>query len=158
MELDQHFSVDEQGNLYFSEMGIARIATDMKHNSTISESRKAWMDVVGEVVERCFQAEVKHLLSAPKRIEEAVKKAKQAARGRCQVTGSPKKRTTPWSWTAITCLIAAAGQIWRMPPPTSWCRNHNRTANFTPGTTPQAAGRKISWTSSPACAALSLIR
>jgi hypothetical protein len=91
VELDQHFSLDEQSNLYFSEMGIARIATDMKHNSTISESRKAWMDAVGEVVERCFQAEVKHLLSAPKRIEEAVKKAKQAARSRCEVTGVAKK-------------------------------------------------------------------
>ncbi|MEB3335183.1 MAG: hypothetical protein VKP70_09375 [Cyanobacteriota bacterium] len=94
VELDQHFTLDEQNTLCFSEMGIARIAWDMKHHSTISQSRKAWMDAVGEVVERCFQAEVKHLQSAPKRIEDAVKKAKRAAKDRCEVTGQSKKAHT----------------------------------------------------------------
>lgn len=91
VEIDKHFRVDEQRKLWFSEMGISRIAIDMKKNSTINQSRKAWMDAVGEVVERCFQAEVKHLMGAPKRIEDAVKKAKRAAKGRCEVTGTAKK-------------------------------------------------------------------
>lgn len=91
IELDKHFTLDDEKNLYFSEMGIARIAMDMKQNSTINQSRKAWMDAVGEVVERCFQAEVKHLQAAPKRIDEAVKKAKRAAKWRCEVTGQSKK-------------------------------------------------------------------
>ena len=91
VQLDHHFTIDEQKNLFFSEMGIARIAMDMRHNSTINQSRKAWMEAVGDVVERCFQAEVKHLLSAPKRIEDAVKKAKRAAKGRCEVTGKAQK-------------------------------------------------------------------
>jgi len=94
VQLGHHFTLDEDKNLYFSEMGIARIAWDMKHNSTISQSRKVWMEAVGEVVERCFQAEVKHLLSAPKRIEDAVKKAKRAAKERCEVTGQSKKAHT----------------------------------------------------------------
>jgi hypothetical protein len=94
VELDRDFTLDDQKNLYFSEIGIARVAWDMKHNSTISQSRKAWMEAVGEVVERCFQAEVKHLQSAPKRIEDAVKKAKRAAKDRCEVTGQSKKAHT----------------------------------------------------------------
>ena len=94
VELDRDFTLDDEKNLYLSEIGIARVAWDMKHNSTISQSRKAWMEAVGEVVERCFQAEVKHLLSAPKRIEDAVKKAKRAAKDRCEVTGQSKKAHT----------------------------------------------------------------
>lgn len=94
VEIDKHFTVNDENTLFFSEMGIARIADDMKHNSTINAARKAWMDAVAEVVERCFQAEVKHLQSAPQRIENAVIKAKRAAKGRCDVTGQAKKAHT----------------------------------------------------------------
>ncbi|MFN9643670.1 MAG: hypothetical protein ACK6BG_00775 [Cyanobacteriota bacterium] len=91
IELDIHFTLADDNALLFSEMGIARIADDMKRNSTIKASRKAWMDAVTEVVEQCFQSEVKHLQSAPRRIEDAVRKAKRAARGRCDVTGKAKQ-------------------------------------------------------------------
>lgn len=94
IEIDRHFTVVDDKVLFFSEMGIARIADDMKHNSRINAARKAWMDAVAEVVERCFQAEVKHLQSAPKRIEDTVRQAKRVARGRCDVTGQAKKAHT----------------------------------------------------------------
>lgn len=94
IEIDRHFTVVDDKDLFFSEMGIARIADDMKHNSTINAARKAWMDAVAEVVGRCFQAEVKHLQSAPKRIEDAVRQAKRVAKGQCDVTGRAKKAHT----------------------------------------------------------------
>ncbi|MFM1798918.1 MAG: hypothetical protein RLZZ117_1196 [Cyanobacteriota bacterium] len=90
IELDVHFILADDNALLFSEMGIARIADDMKRNSSINASRKAWMDAVAEVVECCFQSEIKHLQAAPKRIETAIRRAKRAARGRCDVTGKAK--------------------------------------------------------------------
>lgn len=94
VEIDKHFTVVDEKTLFFSEIGIARIADDMKHNSTINAARKAWMDAVAEVVESCFQAEVKYLQSSSQRIENAVKKAKRLTNGRCDVTGQVKKAHT----------------------------------------------------------------
>ena len=64
----------------------------MKDNSSIGKARKAWMAAVGEVVEDCFKKELKRISSADLRINNAIKRAKRAARDTCQVTGSKKAR------------------------------------------------------------------
>ena len=69
------------------------MAVDMSHNSSINRSRKAWVRAVGDVVEGCFQTEIKRLASADQRIDNAVARAKRAARETCQVTGKRKSRS-----------------------------------------------------------------
>jgi hypothetical protein len=91
VELDKHFIEHEAGEILFSQKGIARVARDMKKNSKIRKTRRAWVEAVGSVVEDCFKSEVKYLASAPLRIEEAIKKAKRAARQCCEVTGTKQQ-------------------------------------------------------------------
>ncbi len=92
LELEKHFLLSEKEEPIWSQKGLASIAVDMRNNSSISKSRKAWVEAVGEVVEDCFKAEVKRITSAPKRIDEAIARAKRASNNSCQVTGAKKKR------------------------------------------------------------------
>ena len=92
LEIEKHFTVDDSGLKGWSQEGLARIAIDMKENSSISKARKAWMSAVGEVVEDCFKKELKRLSSADLRINNAIVRAKRATRDTCQVTGSKKAR------------------------------------------------------------------
>ena len=94
LELDVHFSKDENDQRTWSQKGIASIAVDMSRKSRISKARKAWMDAVGDVVEDCFTAEVKRISAAPLRIDKAIAAAKQSAGQRCQVSGKRKTRTS----------------------------------------------------------------
>lgn len=91
IEIEKHFLLDQKGKKAWSQKGIASIAIDMRNNSTITKSRKAWMDAVGDVVENCFSREIQRLESTEARITKAIKSAKKAASNTCQVTG--KKRT-----------------------------------------------------------------
>lgn len=90
LESEKYFLVSEAGEKIWSQKGLASMAIDMAHNSSITKSRKAWVSAVGDVVEDCFKTEVKRLVAAPKRIDKAIAKAKRAARDRCQVTGKKK--------------------------------------------------------------------
>ena len=92
LELEQHFLLSEEGEKIWSQRGLASMAIDMSHNSSINKSRKAWVGAVGEVVEECFKTEIKRLAAAPLRIDKAIAKAKRAARDTCQVTGKKKAR------------------------------------------------------------------
>jgi len=92
IELEKHFLLSEKGEKIWSQKGLASIAVDMCHNSSITKSRKAWVGAVGEVVEDCFKTEIKRLAAAPLRIDKAIAKAKRAARDTCQVTGKKKAR------------------------------------------------------------------
>ena len=92
IEIDKHFIVDENGKKAWSQKGIASIAVDMRSNSTITKSRKAWMDAVGDVVEDCLDREIKRLQSSELRISKAIESAKRAANKTCQVTGSKRAR------------------------------------------------------------------
>jgi hypothetical protein len=92
LELEQHFLLSEEGEKIWSQRGLASMAIDMCHNSSINKSRKAWVGAVGEVVEDCFKTEIKRLAAAPLRIDKAIAKAKRAARDTCQVTGKKKAR------------------------------------------------------------------
>ena len=92
LELEKHFVLDESGEKAWSQKGLASIAMDMKVNSSITKSRRAWVSAVGEVVEDCFRKELKRLSSADLRVTKAIKHAKRAARDTCQVTGSRKAR------------------------------------------------------------------
>lgn len=90
LEIDEHFLKSEEGETIWSQKGLASIAVDMSCNSSITKSRKAWVGAVGDVVEGCFKTEVKRLAAAPRRISNAVAKAKRAVRDTCQVTGKKK--------------------------------------------------------------------
>ncbi len=92
LELDKHFLLREDGEKIWSQKGLASMAIDMCHNSSITKARKAWVGAVGEVVEDCFKIEIKRLAAAPLRIDKAIAKAKRAARDTCQVTGKKKAR------------------------------------------------------------------
>ena len=92
LELEKHFLISEEDETIWSQKGLASIAVDMTRNSSLRKSRKAWVEAVGEVVEDCFKAEIKRLSSAPKRIDEAIARAKRAANNTCQVTGAKKRR------------------------------------------------------------------
>ena len=92
LELDQHFMVAEDGSHAWSQRGIASIALDMNENSRITKARRAWVAAVGEVIEDCFNKEIKRLESTPTRITNAISKAKRAANNTCQITGSSKAR------------------------------------------------------------------
>jgi hypothetical protein len=92
LELEKHFLLTEEGENIWSQKGLASMALDMSHNSSITKARKAWVGAVGEVVEDCFKAEIKRLAAAPLRIDNAIAKAKRAARDTCQITGRKKAR------------------------------------------------------------------
>ena len=92
LELEKHFLLSEKEEPIWSQKGLASIAVDMRNNSSLSKSRKAWVEAVGEVVEDCFKGEVKRITSAPRRVDEAIARAKRASNNSCQVTGAKKKR------------------------------------------------------------------
>ena len=92
MEIEKHFLLSEEGQKIWSQKGLASMAIDMSHNSSITKARKAWVGAVGEVVEDCFKTEIKRLAAAPLRIDKAIAKAKRAVRDTCQVTGKKKAR------------------------------------------------------------------
>ena len=92
MEIEKHFLLSEEGQKIWSQKGLASMAIDMSHNSSITKARKAWVGAGGEVVEDCFKTEIKRLAAAPLRIDKAIAKAKRAVRDTCQVTGKKKAR------------------------------------------------------------------
>ena len=92
LELEKHFLLSEEGEKIWSQKGLASMAIDMTHNSSITKSRRAWVGAVGEVVEDIFKTEIKRLAAAPQRIDSAIAKAKRAVRDTCQVTGKKKAR------------------------------------------------------------------
>ena len=92
LEIEKHFLLSEVGEKIWSQKGLASMAIDMSHNSSINKARKAWVGAVGEVVEDCFKIEIKRLAAAPLRIDQAIAKAKRAVRDTCQVTGKKKAR------------------------------------------------------------------
>jgi hypothetical protein len=91
LEIGKDFLESEQRQLLLSQRGIAAVARDMRVNSRITKARRAWIEAVGEVVEGCFQAEVRYLTDGA---ERAVKRAKAAAGHRCEVTGKKASRQT----------------------------------------------------------------
>tara|TARA_B100000959_G_C14953909_1_gene612917 strand:- start:211 stop:1251 length:1041 start_codon:yes stop_codon:yes gene_type:complete len=93
LEIDKHFVLTEKNQRLWSQKGLASIAIDMGQNSSLTKSRKAWVEAVGEVVDDCFKTEINRIQAAPNRIERAVKGAKKAAHFRCQVTGRRMTRS-----------------------------------------------------------------
>lgn len=89
LEVGKDFLENEARQLLLSQRAIARVARDMRHNSRISKTRRAWIEAVEEVVESCFQAEIRALTDGA---ERAVKRAKSAAGNRCEVTGKGSSR------------------------------------------------------------------
>jgi hypothetical protein len=92
LEIEKHFLLSDEGEKIWSQKGLASMAIDMSHNSSINKARKAWVGAIGEVVEDCFKIEIKRLASAPLRIDKAIAKAKRAVRDTCQVTGKKKAK------------------------------------------------------------------
>ena len=92
IEIDKHFILMEDESKAWSQKGLASIALDMKEHSSISKSRKAWVEAVGEVVEDCFNRELRSIESAPKRIANVVRNAKRASGYRCQLTNIRRAR------------------------------------------------------------------
>ena len=95
LEIEKHFIQTKKDETIWSQKGIASIAVDMKNNSYIGKSRKAWVEAVGDVVEDCFKSEMKRIEGTEERINRAIAKAKRAAQDTCQITGAKKKRGGP---------------------------------------------------------------
>ena len=93
IELDKHFSITEDESLIWSQKGIASIAIDMGKNSSITKTRRTWVNAVGNVVEDCFKAEIKRLNAAPRNIERAIASAKRACNHTCQASGKRATRS-----------------------------------------------------------------
>ena len=91
LEIGKDFLESEERQLLFSQRGVAAVARDMRANSKITKARQAWIEAVGEVVESCFQAEIRYLTDGA---ERALKRAKSAAGHRCEVTGKKSSRQT----------------------------------------------------------------
>lgn len=91
LEIGKDFLESEARQLLLSQRGIAAVARDMRVNSKITKARRAWIEAVSEVVESCFQAEIRYLTDGA---EHAVKRAKAAAGHRCEVTGKTSSRQT----------------------------------------------------------------
>lgn len=91
LEINKDFLENDERQLLLSQRGIAAVARDMHRNSRITKARQAWIEAVGEVVESCFQAEIRYLTEGADR---AVKRAKAAAGHRCEVTGKKSSRQT----------------------------------------------------------------
>lgn len=91
LEIGKDFLESEERQLLLSQRGIAAVARDMRAHSRITKARQAWIEAVGEVVESCFQAEIRYLTEGADR---AVKRAKAAASHRCEVTGKKSSRQT----------------------------------------------------------------
>ena len=91
LEIGKDFLESEERQLLFSQRGVAAVARDMRANSKITKARQAWIEAVGEVVESCFQAEIRYLTDGA---ERAIKRAKSAAGHRCEVTGKKSSRQT----------------------------------------------------------------
>ncbi len=93
LEIGKQFLLTEEDEILWSQKGLASIAVDMSHNSSLKKSRRAWVDAVGDVVEDCFKMEIKRIQAAPMRLEKAISSAKRIANFRCQVTGRKKTRS-----------------------------------------------------------------
>ena len=91
LEIGKDFLESESRQLLLSQRGIAAVARDLRVNSRITKARRAWIEAVSEVVETCFQAEIRYLTDGA---EHAVKRAKAAADHRCEVTGKTSSRQT----------------------------------------------------------------
>lgn len=78
------FLESEDRQVMISQRGIARVARDMRVNSRITKTRQAWIEAVGEVVETCFNSEIRYLTEG---VDRAIKRAKAAASHRCEITG-----------------------------------------------------------------------
>ena len=70
--------------MLISQRGIARVARDMRANSRITKTRQAWIEAVGDVVEACFNSEIRYLTEG---VDRAIKRAKSSAGHRCEITG-----------------------------------------------------------------------
>ncbi len=84
LELNKDFLESEARQLLISQRGIARVARDMRANSRITKTRQAWIEAVGDVVEACFNSEIRYLTEG---VDRAMKRAKAAAGHRCEITG-----------------------------------------------------------------------
>ncbi len=84
LELNKDFLEGEERQVLISQRGIARVARDMRANSRITKTRQAWIEAVGEVVETCFNSEIRYLTEG---VDRAIKRAKASAGHRCEVTG-----------------------------------------------------------------------
>jgi hypothetical protein len=84
LELNKDFLESEQRQVLISQRGIARVARDMRANGRITRSRQAWIEAVSEVVEACFNSEIRYLTEG---VDRAMKRAKAAASHRCEITG-----------------------------------------------------------------------
>ena len=84
LQLNKDFLESEERQVLISQRGIARVARDMRVNSRITKTRQAWMEAVGEVVESCFNSEIRYLTEG---VDRAIKRAKAAAGHRCEITG-----------------------------------------------------------------------
>ncbi len=89
LEIDKDFLEADSRQVLLSQRGIARVARDMRRNSRINQARKAWIETVGDLVETCFNAEIRYLTQGS---ELAEKRAKGAAGHRCEVTGLKASR------------------------------------------------------------------
>ncbi len=76
---------DIDGVQYWSQSGIARIATNMSENLG-KKHRRAWTEAVAEVAEEVLEEYRKRLESFDSRVQKAMNKVKNAARGKCQVS------------------------------------------------------------------------
>ncbi len=84
LELNKDFLENEERQVLISQRGIARVARDMRVNSRITKTRQAWIEAVGDVVEACFNSEIRYLTQG---VDRAMKRAKAAAGHRCEITG-----------------------------------------------------------------------
>jgi hypothetical protein len=82
--IEKDFLQSEERQVLISQRGIARVARDMRANSSITKTRQAWIEAVGEVVEACFNSEIGYLTEG---VDRAMKRAKAAAGHRCKITG-----------------------------------------------------------------------
>ena len=133
MEIEKHFLLSEEGQKIWSQKGLASMAIDMSHNSSITKARKAWVGAVGEVVEDCFKTEIKRLAAAPLRIDKAIAKAKRAVRDTCQVTGKKKARGENSLLMATIFLTKPTNQTWQTSMTISWYLNPPSMLSFIHG-------------------------
>ncbi|AMA09894.1 hypothetical protein [Picosynechococcus sp. PCC 73109] len=96
LQLDKHFIIDEKDHKCFSGVGIARVSSNLGQTLT-NRHRREWCNLVSQQI----GGEIKRLMEdreqRDKKIKSAMQKAKNSARGVCQITGERKTAANPFN-------------------------------------------------------------
>ncbi|BAW97616.1 hypothetical protein NIES970_25700 [[Synechococcus] sp. NIES-970] len=96
LQLGKHFIINEENYKCFSGAGIARVSSNLGQTLT-NKHRREWCNLVSQQI----GGEIKRLMEdrelREQKIQAAMQKAKNSAKGVCQITGEKKTAANPFN-------------------------------------------------------------